>query len=436
VSPEPRTLPHSLDAERSVLGAVLIENSVWPQAAVLTEEAFFRDSHKRLFRSYHRLAAKKSALDLVTVKADLENHGDLDEVGGPAYLGSLVDGVPRSTNVEYYAQVVIEHWQAREVIFRSNKTIAAAYERAEDISDVISSNLTDLSDLAAKAIRGGLVGGDVLARDIYQFLAEAEERNRSGKLSGVTTGLHDFDRMTDGFQAGDLIVIAGSPSQGKTALGVQTALAGQAAFFSLEMRRQQIGIRAIATLARVDGWKMRKGELDDEDMAKVATALERFSESGLYIDDASSMTVAEIRAKAQRHILMHPEIDRIVVDYIQIVSPGRTQRQAERRDIEVANIAKGLKEIARELNRPVIAMAQLKRLPKGQEPTLADLRESGAIEQVADVVGLIWRPDGETVARAGTTEIILAKQRMGPQGRLQFWWTPEQTRFSQMDMNR
>lgn len=433
MSDQARTLPHNLEAERSVLGAVLIENSaLGVSAAVLEASHFFRDGHRRIYESFERLAEKKRPIDLLSVADDLERKGELQEAGGPAYLASLVDGVPRSTNVDYYAEIVFKRWQAREVIFKANAILAAAYDGEHEVADIIGEGVANLTDIGAKGTRGGLVGGEVLAREALAWLEEIEQR--AGRaIAGFQTGLPAIDNMTDGLQPGDLSIVAARPSQGKTALGLQIARNdGPSAFFSLEMKRAKLAARILAAEAQVDSWALRRGKLDDREYARLAKALEKLSVSNIAIDDAPAMTVAQIRAKARQY-QQRNGLKLVAVDYLSLVTPRATisKREFKNREREVAEMAQGLKELARELNIHVMVLAQLNREKdkRNDEPRLSDLRESGAIEQIADLIMFIHRENGRTVADEGEAQIIIAKQREGPIGRRTFLWVPSQTRF-------
>jgi replicative DNA helicase len=431
------TWPHSLDAERSVFGAVLINEAQWPNvSALLRPEHFYRDSHQRMFRGLARLEQKRSALDILTLKEELERTGELDEVGGYAYISALVDGVPRSINVDHYARIVLEKAQAREVMRAAIKAAQQASSEELPIADVIGETVQALNGVGAHGLQGELVSGPDLAREAMQWLEEVDARQRKGTyISGFETGLRELDQMTDGLQPGDLVIVAGRPSQGKTALGLQIALNdGPTAFFSLEMQRKQLVARALATIGRIDGWALRRGRLSKDEYAQLPAALETLANGSLAIDDVSGLTVAAVRAKA-RAWQSKNGLKLIVVDYLTLLTPRHQARAESNRQEKVNEMTQGLKEIAKELSIPVLALAQLNRGTENRansKPTLADLRESGSIEQIADVVFLIHRPDGETVAKEGEVQVIIGKQRNGPTGTLSYWWYPSQTRFGAM----
>lgn len=426
------SLPHSLEAERAVLGGILIDNDRFePAAAVLTGEMFFRTAHRRIWAALAALAARQSVLDLVTLREALERSGELEAVDGPAYMASLVDGVPRSTNVPHYAQIVRELHTRRALIQQAARLMEAAAHDDAEAGALLDAGVAGLMALSAQASPGDLVDGPRLASEAMAWLEDVQQRRGQGSVSGTTTGIRELDDMTDGLQPGDLIVLAARPSQGKSALALQLALAadGPCAFFSLEMSRAQLAARALATLGRVDGWAMRRGYLGREEQARVARAMDVLAESGLSIDDTSGQTVPQIRAKARRWQVSRGGLRLVVVDYIQLLKPAT---KSGNREQDVAEMSRGLKALARDLQVPVLALAQLNRAVEQQrdrEPTLANLRESGALEQDADAVWFLHRPDGQSVAVEGPAKIILAKQRNGPVGSVEVTWTPSCTRF-------
>lgn len=429
--------PHSLEAERAVLGAVLIDND---QAAgligTLHDRHFYRDAHQRIWRALVTLSERCSALDLVTLTEAMHASGDLEAAGGPAYLASLVDGVPHAMNVEHYAGIVREKAQRRTAIQIAASLTAAARGSDQAASAVVDGAIQELLAASRDTAAGDLVDGAALASGAMRWLDEQQRRRADKRLTGVPSGLRDLDRLTDGFQPGELVILAARPAQGKSAAALQFALAadGPVAFFSLEMSRDQLSARALATLGRIDGWAMRRGLLSTAEYGQLRVALERLGDSGLAIDESVDLSVPQMRAKARRWQQQHG-LKMVVCDYLQLVTPSRGKGMREtNREQDVAGITRGLKALAKDLQVPVLALAQLNRateLARDKEPTLGNLRESGAVEQDADVVLFIHRPDGCSVAQEGPAKLIVAKNRTGPIGTVDLRWYPTCTRFDE-----
>src|SRR5712671_6605454 len=420
-----RTLPHNLEAERSVLGAVLLHNDAFNLAAeVIDAGDFFRDAHRRIFDKMIKLSERGDAIDLVTLKEELSRSSDLDEVGGPAYISALIDGVPRSTNVEHYARIIKEKATLRHLIFSANKILATAYA-GEDEADLI----LDQAEHAIFAIADDKVrDGFVSLRDLAQGSLDTIEKLHSRRelVTGVPTGFTDLDEMTSGLQAGDLVIIAARPSMGKTSLvlniaqhvGTKTEMS--VGVFSLEMSKEQLFLRMLTAEARIDAHRLRGGFLGERDWGRLSEAIGSLSDAKIFIDDTPSIGVLEMRAKCRRLKSEHG-LHMVIVDYIQLMQ-GRGR--FENRTLELASISRSLKGLAKELNVPVVVLSQLSRAPESRadhRPQLSDLRESGALEQDADVVVFIYREDQYTKAEApaeeqGVAELIIGKQRNGPTG--------------------
>lgn len=427
--------PHNLEAERAVLGAIMVDNRQFEIAAgLLTADDFLRDAHRAIWAAFDRLSRSGTALDPVTVCDALQRAGVLeDPVGGPAYVASLIQGTPYTTNVPHYAGILRDHTLRRGLVAQARRLLEEAVT-SETAPAALDATMGHLMHLSTQATPGELVGGTQLAREAMAWLEDITARRSDRRTSGVPTGFFELDDMLDGFQPGDLIILAARPSQGKSAMALQLALAadGPVAFFSLEMSRGQLASRALATLARVDGWQMRRGYLGREDQARVSAALDRLADSGLSIDESSGLTVAQVRAKARR-LQRASGLRMVVIDYLQLVTPDRpTGRRDQNREQEVAGMTRALKALARDLAVPVIALAQLNRATESardKEPSLANLRESGSVEQDADVVLFIHRPDGQSVAHEGDVRLIVAKNRTGPVGSVNLRWYPPATRF-------
>ena len=433
-----RTLPHSLDAERSVLGAILISNDAFNHAAELIDSRdFFRDAHRRIFDKMVALSERGDAIDFITLKEELGRAGDLEEVGGPAYIAALTDGVPRSANVEYYARIVKEKSTLRNLIHSANKILAEAYEAEQEPDLLLDEAERAIFAIAEDRIRAGFVP----LRDLVQssFTTIEKLQQTKGAVTGVPSGFADLDEITTGFQPGDLVVVAARPSMGKTSLVLNmtqyigTSTDMTVGFFSLEMSKEQLFMRMLTSEARIDAHRFRTGHLTEKDYGKLSHALGTLAESRVFIDDSASIGVLEMRAKARRLKAEHG-LNLLVVDYLQLMQ-GRGR--FESRQQEVSAISRSLKGLAKELNIPIIALSQLSRAPEGRtdhRPQLSDLRESGAIEQDADLVMFIYRPEvyekEETKPEdEGVAEIIIGKQRNGPIGSVRLSFLNQYTRF-------
>lgn len=432
-----RTLPHNLDAERAILGAALLH----PQALdavcdTLTAPEFYRAAHQRIYSTAIDLHARGVAVDFVTVKEALIRRGALDEVGGPAYLASLSEGVPRSTNVQAYARIVRDHAARRNVILLANRLLTEAYELDAAPGELVDQAERGLLEISAQAVPGDLVPASQMVSEIYPVL----ERLNSSKqaITGMPTGLTELDGYTRGFQKGDLIILAARPSMGKSSLaqqiGLHLAQANPVAFFSVEMSRQSQTFRAISMLSGVDGHHLQSGQIPMHAYAPVADALETFSARRFWVDESPAISALQVRSKARRFKAKEGALGLIIVDYLQLM----THPPAERQDLRVAATSRLLKQIARELDVPVLALCQLSRdvdRRSNKKPVLSDLRESGALEQDADLVLFLYRPDAQSngvTTEQSPTQLIIAKQRNGPTAEIDLRWTGESYRFSEV----
>jgi replicative DNA helicase len=439
-APHVRTLPHNLEAERSVLGSILIDNHTFNLAAsVITSTVFFRDAHRRIYERMTELSERNQPIDLVTLKESLERSGELEEVGGPAYIASLVDGVPRSTNVEYYAQIVKEKATLRALIFSANKILSNAYEADQDADLILDDAESAIFAVAEDRVKSGFVAMRELVSQSFPKIEKLFEHK--SYITGVPTGFDDIDRKTRGLQPGDLVIVAARPSMGKTSLVLNicqhVATQGMVAgFFSLEMSKEQLFMRMLASEARIDTYRLLSGQIGQKEYGQITHALERLSEAQLFIDDTAGIGVLEMRAKARRLQAEHG-LHVLAIDYVQLMT-GRGR--FENRTLELASISRSLKGLAKELSVPIILLSQLSRAPEARSdkrPQLSDLRESGALEQDADVVALIFREEmyklgDEPSENDGVAEIILAKQRNGPTGTIKLAFLREQTRFANL----
>ena len=430
-----RPLPHNAEAERTVLGAILVDNQAFNSAAeVLTRDDFYRDAHRRIFEGMATLAEKSEPIDLVTLKNELSRTQSLDAAGGVAYLAGLVEGVPRLENVLTWSRIIREASVLRNLIHASAR-IAQEATSAEDSADAILDRAEQaIFAIAERKIRAGLVP----VKDFIKTTFESIEKLSQSKdaITGVPTGFIDLDRMTSGFQKGDLIILAARPAMGKTSFALNIArtaaqtTAEPVAIFSLEMSKEQLVKRLIFAEARIESGLVTRGQLRDSDWGKLTTAWADLHKLPLFIDDASFLTPLELRAKCRRLKSEHG-LGLIVVDYLQLMGSGG---RVENRQQEISSISRSLKGLAKELEVPVLALSQLSRAPEARtdrRPQLSDLRESGAIEQDADVVMFIYRDHvyKPTEENRGSAELIIAKQRNGPTDTVNLVFLREFTRF-------
>lgn len=407
-----RALPHNLEAERSVLGAIIMHNSAFEHAAELLKPThFYRDAHRRIYSALVTVVdERKAEADFVTLREELSRTGQLDEVGGPAYLASLVDGLPHVTNVKHYAGIVREKYLLRQIIKTGGEMITAAYDGEDAPADILKVADRSLLDLQMVGDRRGLV--KLRQSRIFEDL-EQRVANK-GQLWGIDTGYKSINDQTMGWQAGDLIILAARPSVGKTAFVLNTAVAAargekHVAIFSLEMRQRQLEYRMLSSLSGVPSMKMLTGYLTDHDYAQIATALGVFNELPIDISDRAGQTVGDIRM-ACRRLRNEGQLDLVVVDYVQLM-PGTLARRGATRNEEITDISLRLKALAGELAAPVIVLSQLKR--QEGRPQLSDLRESGSLEQDADLVCFLHRKNHK---EGGLTNFIIEKARNGPTG--------------------
>jgi replicative DNA helicase len=435
-----RTLPHNLEAERSVLGAILINNNAFNVAAELVDSGdFFRDAHRRVFDTMVNLNERGQAIDLVTLKDELVRSGGLDDVGGAAYIAALVDGVPRSTNVEYYARIVKERATLRNLIQSANRILGMAYRAEEDSDTLLDQAEQEIFSIAEGRIHTGFVPISDLVQGSFSAIEQLQDHK--GFVTGVPSGFVDIDNLTSGFQPGDLVIIAARPAMGKTSfvlniaqhVGIKTDRS--IGLFSLEMSKEQLFMRMLTAEAEVDSHRFRGGFLSESDYGRLSTALGRLADAKVFIDDSAGLGVLEMRAKARRLKAEHG-LDLLVIDYLQLMQ-GRGR--FENRNQELASISRSLKALAKELEVPVLALSQLSRAPEARSdhrPMLADLRESGALEQDADVVMFIFREEqyDPTPENENLAEIIISKQRNGPTGVVKLAFLKQHTRFANLSL--
>jgi replicative DNA helicase len=444
-SPDPhRTLPHSADAEKGVLGSALISPVEAINACVqrITPAHFFVPAHATIYELLVKFWDEKHPIDLITLTQALADGGRLAEVGGPAAVAELFSFVPTAANLDYYLDILREKYILRTIITACTEAAGRAYETGEDVDTLLDEVEQKVFAITSARTTGQLPAIKDLVFEAVRNIEALFERR--GAASGLTTGFADFDAMTDGLHESEMIVIAARPSMGKTALAMNIAehvavdLHKPVAVFSLEMSAQQLVQRLICSRARVSLKKIKDGFVPMTDFPKLTGAATAFADSGFYIDDTSGLSILELRAKARRLKAQH-DIQLIVIDYLQLLRSD-SRRAKDNRQLEIAEISYGIKALAKELRLPIIVLAQLNRKPeerKGGRPMLSDLRESGSIEQDADVVGLLVRSeyyaedrdDAEPGKSAGEAELIIAKQRNGPVGDVPLTFVKEFTRF-------
>ena len=415
-----RTPPQDLDAEQSVLGGMLLSKDAIDEVAeILTPAAFYKPAHETIYTAILDLYAKGEPADPITVAALLGRTGDLDKVGGASYVHHLVQTVPTAANAEYYAEIVHEHAALRSLVKAGTQIVQLGYGGRGDleaVKDQASAALTDA--LAERETHQITAIGD----DYEAYFDDLENRKNAGDITGIPTGFSDLDMLTHGLHPGQVIIIAARPAMGKSTLAVDFARSAairhgrSAAFFSLEMNRRELQDRILSAEGRIGLHHIRSGQLTDDDWARAARVIGRISAAPLFIDDTASTTVTQIKARCRRLQQRHG-LDLVVIDYLQLLTSGL--RRIENRQLEVSEMSRSLKLLAKELEVPVVVLSQLNRGPEhrtDKKPILADLRESGSLEQDADVVILLHREDAydKESARSGEVDLIIAKHRNGP----------------------
>ncbi len=440
-SPFDRALPNNIEAERSILGAILLDNTTVNQAAeMLQRDDFFLDSHRRIYDKMLYLMEQGRAIDPITLQDSLKQAGDLDMIGGAAFIGALIDGVPRFSNIQEYCRIVKGKSIVRRLITTSNQIMNRCFD-AEDSPDVLLDEAErSILSIAEDRIRQGFVPISEVAHKQLQHIEEVAGREQL--VTGIATGFRDLDYMTSGLQRGDLIIVAARPSMGKTAFCLNIAQNaslkiqnhGEKAIvgiFSLEMSKEQLVQRMLCSQARIDAHRLRTGMLSKEDWRHLALGVSELAETRIFLDDTPAINSLEMRAKVRRLKNEQRGLDMIIVDYLQLMSG---KGKIESRQQEVSQISRDLKAIAKEMNVPVIALSQLSRAVESRSdhrPMLSDLRESGSIEQDADVVMFIYRDDvyNPETEKQNIAEIIIGKQRNGPIGDVELIFLKQLTRF-------
>jgi replicative DNA helicase len=429
--------PQSLEAEESILSAILVANDTLPEILeILSPKDFYRSSHQKIFTAITELFSRNDPIDLVTLTNILRERGWLEEIGGATYLANLVDTVPLAVNAQHYAKIVHDKACLRQLIEKSNAIAKRCFEDRGDVENVIDYAESSIFEISENKIKPAFYPiGKIIEVNID---ALEERQGNKALVTGVATGYTKLDELTAGLQKSDLIILAGRPGMGKTAFALNIAKNSAVdtnipvAIFSLEMSKEQLSFRMLSSEARIDSSRLRRGFITQDDWIKITDAAGFLSQAPIFIDDSPNITVLEIRAKSRR-LKMENDIGLIIIDYLQLMK-GRIS--AERRDLEISEISRSLKALAKELNIPVLALSQLNRKLEersDKRPQLADLRESGALEQDADVVAFIYRDElynkDENNPNKGKAEIILAKQRNGPTGTAILTFLDTYTRF-------
>ena len=436
-----RIPPHSLEAESSVIGGLLLDNTAWDKIGdVLIDADFYRYEHRLVFSSVSTLINANRAADVITVFEHLQTQGKADEIGGLAYLNSLAQYVPSSANIRRYAEIVRERSILRKLISVSDEIATSAMSTKGKpvplILDEAEQKIFNIGEEGARMRQGFQSMGNL----VVQLLDRVEEMSQNpNDITGVPTGFFDLDRMTSGMQAGDLIVLAARPSMGKTALAINIAEnvalkeGLPVAVFSMEMGASQLAIRIVGSIGRIDQTRLRTGKLLDEEWPRLTEAVERLRNVSLSIDETPGLTPSELRANARRLARSCGKLGLVVVDYLQLMT-GSSGSDGDNRATELGEISRGLKMLAKELQCPVIALSQLNRSVEqrtDKRPMMSDLRESGAIEQDADVIMFIYRDDyyNKDSKEPGVAEIIIGKQRNGPTGTVKLTFLKPITKF-------
>jgi replicative DNA helicase len=428
--------PQNVEAEQSILGAILIDNEALPKALeVIDPDDFYKQSHRKIFQAMIELFEKSEPIDLITLTDHMKRQDELDAVGGVAYLSSLVNMVPTAANIKYHSKIVREKGLLRNLLRSATEIASRVYEdnlEAEELVDYAERSIFDISD---KRIKASFVTLKEVIKGSFEMIEHLYDKKET--VTGVPSGFKDLDNLTTGFQKGDLIVVGGRPSMGKTAFALNVAQhvglesREPVAIFSLEMAKEQLAFRMLCSEAMVNSSSIRKGFIQKEDWHKLTAGASRLTGAPIFIDDSSGITVLELRAKARRLKREHG-LSLVIVDYLQLM---RSRGSFERREQEISDISRSLKALAKELSVPVIAVSQLNRSVEQRRPPtpiLADLRESGAIEQDADVILFLYRDEvynKDNPANKGEAEIIIAKQRNGPTGIVKLAFNSSCTRF-------
>ncbi len=436
-----RIPPHSIEAEQSVLGGLLLDNAAFDKIADLVSEGdFYRDEHRRIYRQIQKLLERNKPVDVVTVAESLDLAGEGSETGGLAYLGELAANTPSAANIRRYAEIVRERAVLRQLVTAGDEIAGSALNPlGRDPKQLLDEAEAKVFAIAEGGFRhqSGFQHINPLLTQVVERIQELHDRDNPSDITGVPTGYHDLDAKTSGLQPGDLLIVAGRPSMGKTSLALNMAehvaieVGLPVAVFSMEMGGTQLAMRMLSSVGKLDAHRVRTGRLNDDEWARLSFALGKMHEAPLYIDETPALNPIDLRARARRLHRQCGKLGLIVIDYLQLMSSAG---QGENRATEISEISRSLKGLAKELNVPVIALSQLNRSLEqrpNKRPVMSDLRESGAIEQDADVIMFIYRDEvyNPDTPDKGSAEIIIGKQRNGPIGMVRLTFVGEYTRF-------
>jgi len=442
MEPTTSTQPQNTDAEASLLGAILIDgDAIVKVADQIAVDDFFDTKHRHIYEAIQKLYEKRSAIDVLTLSDQLKGSGYLDMVGGPAYLTELTNFVPTAAHAEQYADIIAQKAVRRRLIAAGKEISQVGGDEAKSVKELIEEAETKLFEVSQQHVKQNIVSLEAILAESFERLDDLHKDKQ--KIRGIPTGFKDMDSMLAGLQRSDLFILAARPSMGKTALALNLAhnVAVQVnepvLIFSLEMSKEQLVDRLLSMESGVDAWALRTGNLTDTDFEKIGNAMGALSEAPIYIDDTPGITVSDLRTKARREAHQRP-LGLIIVDYLQLMSGGGRYGGDGNRVQEISEISRGLKGVARELNVPLIALSQLSRSVESrspQIPQLADLRESGSIEQDADVVAFIYREEyyNPDTDRKKLTDIFIKKHRNGPTGGVELYFDNEKQRFRSLD---
>ncbi|RCW64548.1 replicative DNA helicase [Saliterribacillus persicus] len=435
-----RTPPHNIEAEQAVLGAIFLEPDALSSASeVLIPEDFYRGSHQRIFRVMMQLADKGEPIDLITVTTNLSNAKILDEIGGVSYLSDLANAVPTAANIVYYCKIVEEKALLRRLIRSATEIVTDSFSKEDEVEEVLNEAEKRILEVSNRKNASAFKNIKDVLMEVYDSIETLHTSNAD--ITGIASGFRDLDRITSGFQRNDLIIVAARPSVGKTAFALNIAqnvaikTTENVAIFSLEMGAEQLVSRMLCAEGNIDAQRLRTGSLEEDDWNKLSLAMGSLSNAGIYIDDTPGIRVSEIRSKCRRLKQEHG-LGMILIDYLQLIQGSVNSK--ENRQQEVSEISRSLKGLARELNVPLIALSQLSRGVESRQdkrPMMSDLRESGSIEQDADIVGFLYRDDyyDQESEKQNIIEIILAKQRNGPVGTVELAFVKEYNKFVDLD---
>ncbi len=433
--------PHSLDAEQSILGGLLLDNEAADRIGdIVSEDDFYSEAHRIIYRHIATLGSEGKPVDVVTLSEALHSTQKLDYVGGLAYLGALVGNVPTAANIRHYAQIVRERSILRQLAATAGEIAESAYNplgrNAKSVLDEAEAKVLHIAEQGSRGQRTFSPLKELLV-DVVERIEQLYNRDDPSDVTGIATGYTDLDRMTSGLQPGDLVIVAGRPSMGKSALAINIGehvaleLKLPVVVFSMEMGASQLAMRMIGSVGRLDQHKLRTGRLGPDDWERLSSALGRLSEAPILIDETPSLNAIEVRSRARRLQKQYGQLGLVIVDYLQLM---QAQSQGENRATEISEISRSMKALAKELKVPVMALSQLNRSLEqrpNKRPVMSDLRESGAIEQDADVILFIYRDEvyNPETQEKGTAEIIIGKQRNGPIGTIRLTFLGEHTRF-------